>query len=432
MKNPRRIPQQWLAVAGFALAATQAHAFLVVDIGNGIQNSIMINQLQNLIKEQAEQTEQGRRHLMSLMTNDVAALRANMELVRSAAMQFKEGISKDKAFLGRYRTLFPDYTTTNKGVTIDEMNKQLNAWSRMLNQNTLDTLSLGEQVLSSLPEDQQALDRIMQNSQSAPGILQAVQAGNQAMAVIAQQLIKINTQLPLYNQADLFFKQKAQSEADMVRMIRERATSDKEAPGNLSTDKTGGGDKGTTEPGKTAPGKTAPTTTEPGKTTPATTTPGTTKPGDIGFDYKIGSDGTVEVSVKGKGIDQTIGAGKDGVKIGTGVSDGTGKGVDVNVKGGKDGFDVGVGVKGNNGADNVGTNVKGDKDGVSAGVNAKGKNGGLDVNAKGGKDGVSVGVKTSDGQGGTMDKSTASEGSGTVKKSGGDAVIVPLSGTNGH
>ena len=396
MKNPRRIPQQWLAVAGFALAATQAHAFLVVDIGNGIQNSIMINQLQNLIKEQAEQTEQGRRHLMSLLTNDVAALRANMERVRSAAMQFKEGISKDKAFLGRYRTLFPDYTTTNKGVTIDEMNKQLNAWSRMLNQNTLDTLSLGEQVLSSLPEDQQALDRIMQNSQSAPGILQAVQAGNQAMAVIAQQLIKINTQLPLYNQADLFFKQKAQSEADMVRMIRERATSDKEAPGKLSTDKTGGGDKGTTEPGKTAPGKTAPTTTEPGKTaptttepgktTPATTLPATTKPGDIGFDYKIGSDGTVEVSVKGKGIDQTIGAGKDGVKIGTGVSDGTGKGVDVNVKTGKDGIDIGVGVKGDKGGTGVDTKV--------------------------GKDGV--GIKITDGR---LEKKIASEGS-AIKKPG--------------
>jgi type IV secretion system protein TrbJ len=369
---------KWLAAAGFAVAASQANAFLVLDVANLSANIQQNNHLTNIINNQEMQITNERMHLFKLTTNDVATLRGDMEQIRGSAVQFKEGISKDKAFLGRYKTLFPDYTKTDKNVTIDEMNKKLNEWSDLLNQNTLDTLSLSSQVLSSLPDDQRALDSILSSSQNAQGILQAIQAGNQAMGLIVQQLIKINTQLPLYNQADLFFKQKAQSEADMIRRTREHASSEKEAQGKQQA-------------------ATKPTTANTDKSTAKTDSPAVTpkpvppKPdGKFDLGLKIGPDGSVEVSGKGMGIDQSVSAGKNGASVGTNI-DGIGNKTSVD----KNGVTTTTNVGGNKNETKI-TKDGGENSffGSGADVSIKGGKDGANVGVKDGKDGANAGVKT--------------------------------------
>lgn len=384
MKRITSMPY-WLAVAGLMLTAGQAQAFFmfVTDLGANYQSYLQNEKLARMIVNQQTQIEQGEKQLLKLSTNDVATLLGNMKQIDDTARQFKEGIGTGKAFLSRYKTLFPDYTVSDKGISIDEMNKKLNEWSRLLNQNTLDTLRLSEQVLASLPDDQAALNRVISQSQNAQGILQAVQAGNQALGLITQQLIKINTQLPVYNQADLFFKQKVQAEADMIRQTREHSSNDKEAPAKPLT--TTPDQKAPPKPGEaTKPDAAKPATPEPAKPD----APKTDKPAGGGVDIKIDIDdkGQVKVSGGGGGAKVDIGAGPKGVSTGVGVGD---------IK-----HSTSVG-----------------KDGVSTGTDV----GGIKTSTSVGKDGVSVGVgvggdaKKADASGGAAKKPDASASAATTQ-----------------
>ena len=336
MNTPQRAVS-YLFATGLLAVTMPAHAFLVLDIANLVQNTIQNDKLQTVINNQIRQIQQGDDNLAKLTLNNIDQLQANMVAIRNAAMQFKEGISHDQAFLGKYKTLFPDYTTASNGVSISEMNEKLNDWSSMLNQNTLDTLTLSAQVLASLPADQQSLNGILNSSQGAQGILQAVQAGNQALGLITQQLIKINTQLPLYNQADLFFKQTAQSEADMVRLMRERANSNKEAPAKPidNSDKGGGGNNGNTNNKNSSDGnKNGGGTDKKSGGTDKKSDSADKKSDDTpGFGFTIGKDGQVDANVKMGGVSQTVSGGPNGASAGTTVN---GIGQTVGVK--KDGI----------------------------------------------------------------------------------------------
>lgn len=116
----------------------------------------------------------------------------------------------------RYSDLYPDYQEWHKGISGEDYQEQTRAWIDENRDMMRGALKTGAQILSSLPSSQEQIDKLVVDSQDAIGILQAAQASNQLTAEVGGQLIKLNSMLATWVQADA--SSRAQSNAERAAL----------------------------------------------------------------------------------------------------------------------------------------------------------------------------------------------------------------------
>jgi P-type conjugative transfer protein TrbJ len=189
-----------VAAAALSLAATVAPApavaqWTVFDPSNYTQNVLTAartlqqinNQIQSLQNE-AQMLLNQAKNLTSLGTSPLAQLRADLQRTQQLIAQ-AQGLATQVGQLDQqFRQQYP--SSYGGGASADRIVADARAqWNNSL-EAMRTTLQLQGQVNASIAADEQTLASVVGSSQSAVGLLQAVQATNQLLALQAKQAMQ--------------------------------------------------------------------------------------------------------------------------------------------------------------------------------------------------------------------------------------------------
>lgn len=208
----RRTPTRRLATAGLALAliagtalapVAPARAQLTVfDPSNYSQNILtaartlqqinnqiqsLQNEAQGLINQAQSLVNQGK-NLTSLVTSPLSQLQQDIQRTRALFAQ-AQGLATQVANLDQqFRSQYPSGygSGTSAARTAADARTQ---WSNSL-EGLRTTLSMQAQINDAITADQGTLASVVGSSQGAVGILQATQATNQLLALLAKQTMQ--------------------------------------------------------------------------------------------------------------------------------------------------------------------------------------------------------------------------------------------------
>jgi len=191
------------AVTGALTLATlamsdPAHAIVVFDPSNYSQNILtaartleQINNQIHMLQNQAQGLINQAKNLTTISFPELQALKQTMQQIdqlmgQAQGIQFKVA-SLDQQFRSLYPDSFAQSLTTSQQVQ--------SARARMDTARAAfeQTMTVQAQVVENIAADQAVLTGIVARSQSAEGALQASQATNQLLALVAKQQFQIQT-----------------------------------------------------------------------------------------------------------------------------------------------------------------------------------------------------------------------------------------------
>lgn len=222
-----------LPVAGLAILPTPAQAWRVVfDPTNYAQNVMQaaralqqVNQQITQLQNEAQMLVNQARNLTKLPYSAAQQLQANIQRTQDLMHQAQniayEVAEIDRAF---------DTTYGNAGLTATD--QQLVADARSRWQNTVgglqDALRTQATVVGNIETSRAEMQALVERSQSAAGALSAIQAGNQLVALQAQQLADLSALMAANGRAEALRAAEQASAAEQGREQRRRFL----APGN--------------------------------------------------------------------------------------------------------------------------------------------------------------------------------------------------------
>lgn len=189
--------RHWVATFMTALIAlaTPAHAIIVFDPSNLVQNSLTAarslqeinNQLRQLENEATMLINEAR-NLTTLPFNILAQLQATLASTTRLITQ-AQGVAYQ---LNRAQAQFARFYPQSYDGNASAASMAADAYQRWLHslQALQTTVSMQAQAAQNLASDQDALAQLVSQSQGAIGILQAAQSTNQLLALHARQLIQ--------------------------------------------------------------------------------------------------------------------------------------------------------------------------------------------------------------------------------------------------
>lgn len=214
--------------AGTAAYAPPANAqWVVYDPANFMQNLQQalqsVEQVSNQIKDYAAQMQQIQnqvaqlanegRNLASLPTSVLQQYQQIYGQYAQQVQQLQGLMSNLSKTRDQFQQQYPDIAKGNQ--SFQQLTALTSQWQTSGRQNIEDALAGGASVLGTLPTSQQGFQTLGQASQSATGALQAMQAGNQINMMVGQELMKLNAQTAMFEQAVLQ-EQARQQGADQV------------------------------------------------------------------------------------------------------------------------------------------------------------------------------------------------------------------------
>jgi P-type conjugative transfer protein TrbJ len=222
-----------LPVAGLAILPTPAQAWRVVfDPTNYAQNVMQaaralqqVNQQITQLQNEAQMLVNQARNLAKLPYSAAQQLQANIQrtqdLMRQAHNIAYEVGEIDRAF-----------DTTYGSASLTATDQQLVADARSRWQNTVgglqDALRTQATVVGNIETSRAEMQALVERSQSAAGALSAIQAGNQLVALQAQQLADLSALMAANGRAEALRAAEQASAAEQGREQRRRFL----APGN--------------------------------------------------------------------------------------------------------------------------------------------------------------------------------------------------------
>ena len=178
------------------VAATPVRAqFTVFDPFNFVQNTLTAvrtleeinNQLRQLENEATMLVNEAR-NLATLPFSIVAQLRSTLATTNRLIAEARGVSFRLAEAQGTFNRFYPDaYTASSSGVAMAADAQQ--RWRHSL-QALQSTVAMQAQAAENLNSDENALAGLVEQSQGAIGALQAVQAGNQLLALQSRQLIQ--------------------------------------------------------------------------------------------------------------------------------------------------------------------------------------------------------------------------------------------------
>jgi P-type conjugative transfer protein TrbJ len=184
-----------------------AHAIIVFDPSNYSQNILtaartlqQINNQIRMLQNQAQSLMNQARNQTTINFPELQALQQTIQQIDQLMGQ-AQGIQFRVAGLDQqFRSMFP--TSFNAALTNDQhvvdardrLNTSMAAYKQ--------TMTVQAQVVENISADQATLNGIVQRSQGAEGALQAQQATNQLLALVAKQQFQIQTLMAAQYRAD--------------------------------------------------------------------------------------------------------------------------------------------------------------------------------------------------------------------------------------
>lgn len=192
----------------------------------------IMNNIQ-LVQQYAKQIQQYKAQLDSLANEarNLASLPLSLvQQYQSIYQQYAQtvqqlrGVMNDVSNLrDRFQQLYPDLTRGN--YTFDQLTALTRQWEQSGRENIEDALAGGAQVLATMQGTANSLQQLGQASQSATGALQAMQAGNQINMMLGQELMKLNAQTAMFQQAALQEQARVMAIEAKARANNERVNS---------------------------------------------------------------------------------------------------------------------------------------------------------------------------------------------------------------
>lgn len=150
------------------------------------------------------------KNLASLPTSILGEYQQIYQQYMSTVQQLRGVMQNLDNVRDAFRQKYPDLANSN--MSYQQLSAMSRQWETGGKQNIEDALANGASVLKSLQQAQSNFQQLGNASQSAGGALQAMQAGNQINMAVGQELMKLNTQMAVFQQAML--EQKAREMAD--------------------------------------------------------------------------------------------------------------------------------------------------------------------------------------------------------------------------
>ncbi len=208
------------------MVVTSAHALIVFDPSNYAQNVLtaarsleqITNQITSL-QNQAQMLINQARNLASLPYSALQQLQQNVQRTQQLLSQ-AQGIAFniqqiDKMFQQKYGN-----------VSLSAPQQQLVADARTRWQNTVgglhDAMRVQAGVVSNIGTNRTQMSALVSQSQSATGALQATQAGNQLLALLAQQLADLTAVGAANGRAQMLTEAERTAAAEQGREQRRR------------------------------------------------------------------------------------------------------------------------------------------------------------------------------------------------------------------
>ena len=194
-------------VTAMLVPSQPAQAIVVFDPSNYGQNILtaartleQINNQIRMLQNQAQSLINQARNLTTISFPELQALQQTIQQI-DILMGQAQGIQFRVSGLDRqYRSMFPssfNAALTNNQHVIDartRLDTSMAAYKQ--------TMTVQAQVVENIAADQAALNGIVQRSQGAEGALQAQQATNQLLALVAKQQFQIQTLMAAQYRAD--------------------------------------------------------------------------------------------------------------------------------------------------------------------------------------------------------------------------------------
>ena len=194
-------------VTGLLLPSQPAQAIVVFDPANYGQNILtaaraleQINNQIRMLQNQAQSLLNQSRNLTTISFPELQALQQTIQQIDQLMGQ-AQGIQFRVAGLDQqFRSMFP--TSFNAALTNNQ--HVIDARSRLDTSMAAyrQTMTVQAQVVENISADQATLAGIVQRSQGAEGALQAQQASNQLLALVAKQQFQIQTLMAAQYRAD--------------------------------------------------------------------------------------------------------------------------------------------------------------------------------------------------------------------------------------
>ena len=214
-----------IAIAGGLAAAvvtptTPAHAFIVFDPSNYSQNVLTaartLEQINNQIRSlqnQAQGLINQAKNLATIDFPEVQAITQTMQQIDNLMAQARAVQFRVAGLDQQLRQLYPE--SFGKALTLDA---QVAAARRRLDTEMSayqQTMGIQAQVAENVQADAGTLNAIIARSQGAQGALQASQATNQLLALVAKQQFQLQQMMAAQFRADAIERaNRAQAEAD--------------------------------------------------------------------------------------------------------------------------------------------------------------------------------------------------------------------------
>ncbi|RQW40591.1 P-type conjugative transfer protein TrbJ [Novosphingobium sp. LASN5T] len=196
-----------LGVTGMLVPSQPAHAIIVFDPSNYGQNILtaartleQINNQIRMLQNQAQSLINQARNLTTISFPELQALQQTIQQI-DVLMGQAQGIQFRVSGLDQqYRSMFP--SSFNAALSNDQ--HVIAARSRLYTSMAAykQTMTVQAQVVENIAADQTALNGIVQRSQGSQGALQAQQATNQLLALVAKQQFQIQTLMAAQYRAD--------------------------------------------------------------------------------------------------------------------------------------------------------------------------------------------------------------------------------------
>lgn len=224
--------------AGTATYTPPAQALTVFDPVNFTQNLQQalqaVAQVSNQVRDYAQQLQQVQNQYQQL-ANDARNLTGLPQSIfneyTSIYREYQRTVSQLQGMMrdlsqarDNFQRMYPDMANGN--YTFDQLSQFTRDWEQGGRQNIEDALVTGASVLDTLDATQNSFRQMGDASQSAQGALQAMQAGNQINMLVGQELMKLNTQTAVYQQAVLQDQARQQAIQSKAKANNERAYGD--------------------------------------------------------------------------------------------------------------------------------------------------------------------------------------------------------------
>jgi P-type conjugative transfer protein TrbJ len=192
MTAVRRTLLAGAALSALLLARPAAAQWAVIDAANLTQNIMTAARTLEEVNNQVTQIQQGvamlenqARNLTSLPFSILSHLQSSMGQLNGLMGQAQSLAYDVQRVEQQFQQLYPNYsgTVTQAGLLADARAR----WQASVS-TFQHTMAVQSQIVAAIPTDQAQLSALVGQSQGAAGALQAIQSGNQLLALQSRQL----------------------------------------------------------------------------------------------------------------------------------------------------------------------------------------------------------------------------------------------------